>query len=357
MPEVLVIEPFYGGSHKQLIDLINQEFGEHCTIFTLSDKKWHWRARTSAFHFSVVIPRDKNYDNFVFHFSKLFCTSTLNLTELLGLRPDLARIPSKIIYFHENQLVYPVNREKSRYDFQYGYMQILSCLCADLILYNSVFNMRSFLDKIDSFLNIIPIDSRPKGIAKTLESKGQVLYYPMVYPAVNNATMKKEDILRIVWPHRWEHDKRPELFFDQLFKLKAENFDFEVVVLGESYEEKPDVFQRAQKELNDRIVHWGFANRKSDYYDLLKACHVAVSTAKHEFFGVSMLEAAHLDCFPLCPNNLAYPEIYPKQCLYNSEAQLYKLLRNFCKNPKLATEKRRKVDIKFEKYDWKLLKT
>lgn len=54
----------------------------------------------------------------------LFASSVLNLTELVALRPDLGKL-KKILYFHENQLVYPVKKCQER-DFQYGYNQILS---------------------------------------------------------------------------------------------------------------------------------------------------------------------------------------------------------------------------------------
>lgn len=54
----------------------------------------------------------------------LFCSSVLNLCELVALRPDLAAL-HKVVYFHENQLVYPVRKQQER-DFQYGYNQILS---------------------------------------------------------------------------------------------------------------------------------------------------------------------------------------------------------------------------------------
>lgn len=54
----------------------------------------------------------------------LFCSSVLNLCELAALRPDLARL-KKVLYFHENQLAYPVRKEQER-DFQYGYNQIVS---------------------------------------------------------------------------------------------------------------------------------------------------------------------------------------------------------------------------------------
>ena len=67
----------------------------------------------------------------------LFASSVLNLTELVGLRPDLAPL-KKIIYFHENQLTYPVQNKttrnkntienKEQRDFQYGYNQILTRL-------------------------------------------------------------------------------------------------------------------------------------------------------------------------------------------------------------------------------------
>ncbi len=43
----LFIEPFYGGSHKQLIDLLAKDLfaGEAC-LLTLPDKKWQWYCLT-----------------------------------------------------------------------------------------------------------------------------------------------------------------------------------------------------------------------------------------------------------------------------------------------------------------------
>lgn len=59
-----------------------------------------------------------------YSYSILFASSVLPLHELLGLRPDLQKT-RKVLYFHENQLIYPVRKVKDR-DFQYGYNQILS---------------------------------------------------------------------------------------------------------------------------------------------------------------------------------------------------------------------------------------
>lgn len=57
--EILFIEPFYGGSHKQLIDLLNLELGG--VVVSLPATKWHWRLRVSALQLSELIPRDSRF--------------------------------------------------------------------------------------------------------------------------------------------------------------------------------------------------------------------------------------------------------------------------------------------------------
>lgn len=157
-PEICIIEPFYGGSHKQLIDLIKSELdllNLKYDLYTMSAKKWHWRARCSSLYFSQIIKKSP-YHKYKYKYLKLrflyfsfinkkkfstllfrvlFASSVLNLAELVALRPDLAST-NKIIYYHENQLVYPIRKQSTRNktpiefkeqrDFQYGYNQILT---------------------------------------------------------------------------------------------------------------------------------------------------------------------------------------------------------------------------------------
>ncbi|XP_063743968.1 glycosyltransferase-like domain-containing protein 1 isoform X3 [Eleginops maclovinus] len=246
VPRVLLVEAFYGGSHKQLIDLLQQNVSS-CTVCSLPAKKWHWRARTAALHFSQTIPTCASY-------RVLFSSSVLNLCELVALRPDLAQL-KKVLYFHENQLVYPVRKEQQR-DFQYGYNQVLSCLVADVVVFNSSFNMESFLSSISSFMKKIP-DHRPKDLELLIRPKCEVLFYPVHFPDVSRLlpehkrfraaetqsarSSEQEAVkpLHIAWPHRWEHDKDPELFFSTMIKLSEKEVDFQLSVLGETFTDVP----------------------------------------------------------------------------------------------------------------------
>ncbi|XP_078727094.1 tRNA-queuosine alpha-mannosyltransferase isoform X2 [Lampetra fluviatilis] len=358
------------------MDLLAQELGTGCSLHTMPAKKWPWRARTSALYLSQTIPASHAY-------RVLFASSVLNVAELVALRPDLAPL-HKVLYFHENQLVYPVRSAHER-DFQYGYNQVLSCFAADVVVFNSRFNMESFLGSISGFMNTIP-DHRPRDLEAAIRPKCRVLHFPIRFPPSDSRffqgepddafgstepdihsprqgdpdrtgpVMNDEKIpcaasgpslppppsprrtsgaqpLHILWPHRWEHDKNPELFFETLFKLKEAGCSFRVSVLGETYTTVPSVFEEARRRLADEILHWGFQASREDYYGVLAAADVAISTAKHEFFGVAMLEAAHCGCYPLCPDALVYPEIFPAQCLFRTPAQLLKQLRYLCARP------------------------
>uniref|UniRef100_A0A8C1YGE7 tRNA-queuosine alpha-mannosyltransferase n=1 Tax=Cyprinus carpio TaxID=7962 RepID=A0A8C1YGE7_CYPCA len=378
---VLLLEAFCGGSHKQLVDLLKESV-EDCVSFTLPAKKWHWRARTSALYFMQAVPASSSY-------RVLFTSSVLSLAELVALRPDLARL-KKVLYFHENQLVYPVRKSQER-DFQYGYNQILSCLVADVVVFNSSFNMESFLSSISTFMKTMP-DHRPKDLDQLIRPKCRVLHFPIRFPDVTRSvpislttivagpqqslepanvtpcqnTLQNQAVsrlcgdergnlrpLHIVWPHRWEHDKDPQLFFQTLLKLKERQLSFEVSVLGETFADVPDIFSEAKEQLVDHIQHWGFMPSKEDYLKALCQADVVVSTAKHEFFGVAMLEAVHCGCYPLCPRALVYPEIFPATYLYSTPEQLCKRLQDFCKRPQLVRQHVTQVNI--SAFSWNTL--
>ena len=236
-------------------------------------------------------------------------------------------------------------RKVQERDFQFGYNQITTCLAADVVLFNSSTLMESFLGGISKFLKQQP-DQRPdiSAISAEISAKSRVVYFPLALPRPSLASPPPLP-LHIVWPHRWEHDKDPDTFFRVIFKLLEDGLDFRVSVIGQTYETVPEIFEEAREKLEDRLEVFGFLADKAEFYSALEQCHVVVSTAQHETFGVAVLEAAALGCYPLLPNRLVYPELYPAECLYNTEQQLYKRLRSLCQDPGLLDTSRPNIEF------------
>ncbi|XP_075287107.1 tRNA-queuosine alpha-mannosyltransferase isoform X10 [Opisthocomus hoazin] len=368
---VLLIEAFYGGSHKQLMDLLQEELREDCVLCTLPAKKWHWKARTAALYFMQTVPTSANYRT-------LFASSVLNLAELAALRPDLGKL-KKVLYFHENQLAYPVQKCQER-DFQYGYNQILSWFMPEhkLAHLEKVIGVKRNGDAYQ--LEGLPGQQKSRALMRNSNARREPglheaqpglctpqhegLPSPSAAPArldepeasesanpcqgedKQHLTFNPSNVwsgrdyqqrpLHIAWPHRWEHDKDPETFFKVLLKLKEQDLPFHVSVLGEAFTEIPDIFAEAKKALGSSVLHWGYLPCKEDYFQALCLADVVISTAKHEFFGVAMVEAVHCGCYPLCPRALVYPEIFPAEYLYSTPEQLFKRLQNFCKRPDIV---------------------
>uniref|UniRef100_A0A6M2D1N1 tRNA-queuosine alpha-mannosyltransferase n=1 Tax=Rhipicephalus microplus TaxID=6941 RepID=A0A6M2D1N1_RHIMP len=277
-------------------------------------------------------------------------SGTLNLAELLGLRQDLVPL-RKVLYMHENQLAYPVQKEQLR-DYQYGYNQVVSCLAADVVLFSSHFNRDSFLAAVEPFLNRVPGAGHLGPLRPQLEAKARVLSFPVKVPPLFPALYRDPTSpLHVVWPHRWEHDKGPEEFVQVLLELHCLGMAFHVSFLGQEFEKLPPSLLGVREELGGHIRCWGPLPDRDEYLALLRNADVVVSTALHEFYGVAMLEASLLGCYPLCPNRLVYPEIYPRCCLYNTSRQLFKRLRSFCRKPEVARRTAPKVGM-MTPIDW-----
>ena len=168
---LLVLEAFYGGSHKHLLSLVLNLFPDsYYCLLTLPATKWHWRSRCSSLYFAQKIPTDHK-------FKKVFITSCTNLGELIGLRPDLSQC-EKVLYFHENQLVYPRKSDEKDRDYQHSYNEVVSALAADKVIFNTSYNMRSFLDNCDSLLKKVP-ETSFEPMRAQIEKKCDVLPVPI----------------------------------------------------------------------------------------------------------------------------------------------------------------------------------
>ena len=74
-------------------------------------------------------------------------------------------------------------------------------------------------------------------------------------------------------------------------------------------------------------MHCGYVESRTEYARLLTRGDIVVSTAKHEFFGMSVLEAVRAGCRPVLPDRLSFPELFPTRFLYE-KGDLYNKLKD-----------------------------
>ncbi|MGB4441494.1 MAG: DUF3524 domain-containing protein [Coriobacteriia bacterium] len=322
---VLALEPYYGGSHRAVLDGLVERLdplGYAFDLLTLPARKWKWRMRGSAI---TMAEEARALHAGGARWDLVYASTFVNLAEFVALAADAVAGVPRIVYFHENQLLYP-NRHTAGWDYQFALTNITSALAADVCLFNTRYNLEGFLAEIPGFLREFP-DHRPAGVPERIAARSRVLPPPFDPAPFAAAPVTRGLRPRIVWPHRWEHDKAPEAFFAAVGALAAEGLDFEVAVAGQSFLETEGPMAETAGVLGDRLVHLGEPESREAYARLLASADVAVSTADNEFFGLAMLEACYAGATPLVPDRLAYPELYPAECRYGSPEELVARLR------------------------------
>lgn len=306
----LLIEPFYGGSHRTLVDGLAARLGRPVLLWTLPARHWKWRMRGAALHVAERWRRERP------EVAGIFATSLLDAAALRGLLPGEAAGLPFLLYFHEQQLAYPVRVRDAR-DEHFAWTNVQSAAAADRLLWNSAYNRDSFLAALPALLARLPAP-RFASLPATLAARSQVLPVPAELAALAAAPRPpRGEVPRLLWNHRWEHDKGPEEFFAALIALAAEGFAFEVSVLGQRFRAAPAAFAAARAALGERrLRHWGYLESRADYARALLEADLVVSTARHEFQGLAVLEAAAAGCLPLVPDALAYAETWPAERRY-----------------------------------------
>lgn len=323
-PRVLYLEPFHGGSHARFGETLVEGLPQFdWRVWTLPGRHWKWRMRGSAATFAEQVPHEP--------FDLIFASSYLPLAEFLGLRPDLAGTPS-LLYFHENQLAFPARpgEDHPERDHHFGFTQIVSALAATRCVFNSAHNRDTFVDGARALLRQMP-DQNPGPWAEAVADRSEVLALPLAFAprrhAVTTTTPDPQGPL-ILWNHRWEHDKAPEVFFEALGAL-AERAPFRLAVCGTRFSREPRAFAQGRARLGERVVHWGGDDPREVYERWLGRADIAVSTARHEFFGISVFEAMHFGAHPVVPDALAYRETVPPKYRY-APGELVSRLETLC---------------------------
>jgi glycosyltransferase involved in cell wall biosynthesis len=349
---ILALEPYHGGSHRAFLDGWSTGSAHRWTVFGLPPRSWRWRMRHAAVTFAERVERHVARGE---SWDVILAGSMLDLAQFRRLPPGpVGRLPA-VVYFHENQITYPSRRPDAR-DLHFAYTHFTSCLAADAVWFNSAFHRDAFLGALEDLLGRMP-DFDHRELLPELEARASVRSPGCeMWERVESRPRRRD--LTIVWAARWEHDKNPEDFFVALMRLAESGIPFRAHVVGESFREQPEVFERARAALGDRIATWGYRALREDYRRVLEDADVIVSTARHEFFGVSVVEAIIAGCVPLLPDRLAYSEILGRhrEHLYDGSvdglvARLTDLAGRLAVDRPLPSTEGLRADVS-ERYGW-----
>lgn len=76
------------------------------------------------------------------------------------------------------------------------------------------------------------------------------------------------------------------------------------------------------EKLGSHLGEFGYIADTVEYHQLLARCDFVLSTALHDFQGLSVMEAVAAGCQPVLPNRVAYTGQYATSFLYESDIKL-----------------------------------
>lgn len=335
---VLALEPWHGGSHRRFLDDLVRHSTHEVRAVTMAARYWKWRMQGGAV---TLAEKTRELTASGWRPDVIFASDMVNLPAFLALTRDrLADVPV-VLYFHENQLTYPLREGEAR-DFTYAYINVLSALAADRVVFNSEFHREQFFSALPDLLRRFP-DYAHVGTLPLLRERSEVLHLGLDLEGLDAARadaearrVREPGPPVILWNHRWEYDKDPEAFFRTMNRLDDAGLRFRLILAGKTFSEHPPAFERGFRRYAERVLHYGYAESFHEYASLLHRADLVVSTSRHEFFGIAMMEAIYCGCHPLLPNRLTYPELVPDHLhrpllhapvLYDDEDGLFEILK------------------------------
>ncbi len=309
MMDVLGFEPYDDGSHRSIRELISRHSRHRWTWLTRPARGWKWRMRLAAAEMVDDAARSGQLERGI---DLIFATSLLSTADLRALLPKRLRGVPIALYMHENQAAYPLSghpKVDPGRDVHFAITNLTSAMTADVVIWNSRHNMDSFLAGMSAILrraNAVDLS----GWAERIESRSLVIWPPVEAPPGDLPGRALDGAIRVAWPHRWEHDKGPQELLEIAGRL-SDKLNLRWTILGWRFPAVPPELAEFERRFAARIDHMGFEPDRRCYWEHLARCDWVLSTARHEYFGVAVVEALLAGCLPWLPQRLSYVELLP----------------------------------------------
>ncbi len=301
--KILAIEPYLARSHEQFLTGLAGFSRHEWRVDSLPARKWKWRMRSAAIHFVERLRSGSHPEP-----DLIFASDYLNLAEFVALLPESHREIPTLLYFHENQLTYPVP-PNDRVDYHFALTHYYAMRVARAVVFNSEFHRESFTSALKDLLEQIPDVNGLSGWA-SIEKKSRV--FPLGLDQTRGSPSQPREVPVIAWNQRWEYDRNPREFLEACLTLKRRGIPFRLKLFGVRFRETPPEFDLL-KALDDELIWNEFVGDHDAYLGELSRADIVVSTSIHEFFGLGTLEAIRAGLLPVLPRRLAYPELIPPE--------------------------------------------
>ncbi len=204
-----------------------------------------------------------------------------------------------------------------------GVTDLANLLCLDRILIVSHYFRQVLLKHIGAFSPVAAAEIDQRIVVTGLSINTELIE--------RYRTNTKVDKVQIIFNHSPTPGKSPEVFFEIMEKILSVH-DVRLVVTRKFNSDSPGrkQLQQLKARYGDQVL-LGNTMSLADYYQALWQSQIQVSTALHESFGISTVEAMYTKNCCILPDRQSYPEITDKTNLYRSEKELIEMLNHYIK--------------------------
>ncbi len=286
-------------------------------FITYPDSETHWQTMYNNCITSYLSSQDFEYEKIVVDFFSPGCHEVLQYIQRIRSSPE----DTWLLAWAQNPVIEVIEHKPGTkmghvhglqcFDFEPSVIAGVDLLeCERFSRYD-----RIFLNSVWSYTNAVA--AYPKH-----RSRFVVTGFPMDYAQYDCYKHINKQSSLVVFNQRFALERIPTLVIEIASRLKQKGYT--VVQLSGEPEQliasrNPDLGKllRVAKRAGLEFV---YNKTKSEYLSRLAEASVVITTSLCDNLPVSLLEAVYLDCVPIAPNALCFPEFIHIDNLYNPYA-------------------------------------